>query len=170
MVDYNICIIGLYIYVWHALILFCFAFIFYSWWRMRTTWTFSEINLKLLRWKWFFFFSENSSHFLTSWILVCNFLMRRSLCPRGPPLSNQGTPLIPSCPMRREQYEELSSCVHDRRSSSLPVLVFVFPAESTKLRLPSARWTKDAQIFFDVWLCPVGVLLLSSSHLFKKLM
>lgn len=40
------------------------------------------------------------------------FSWRLSLRPQSPPLSNQGTPLIPSCPIGREQYAEIFSCVH----------------------------------------------------------
>lgn len=59
-------------------------------------------------------------------------------------LSNQGTPLIPSCPIGHEQYAAIFSCVHDYCfffDALLFLWMFVFHAERTKLRLPSARWS-----------------------------
>lgn len=91
------------------------------------------------------------------------FSNRMFSCPRGPLLSNQGTPLIPSCPVRGEQYEEIFSCVHDCCSSiffSCGCFLFSRWWSFVFLRLAEQN---DAQIFFTfLRLFLLVVLLLSS--------
>lgn len=67
-----------------------------------------------------------------------------------PPLSNQGTPLILSCPIGREQYEE----------------VFCSCGRSFYFKLPSAWRTKRLKSYLNSFL--LRALLLSSLHLFGE--